>query len=103
MDDKEIDGKLNEEHSDNPGNPGNPGPSEADFAVAQERLANVIAMMAQVEKDMRMLTKHSAVCAERWRQHAEEHQRMQTSARASDAGNFAWAGIAAFLSYYLGR
>ena len=100
MADKE---KPIEEISDNPGNPHNPGPSEADFAVVQVHLENMQTMMAQVEKDMRVLAKHSAVCAERWRQHAEEHKRLQSSMRVSDAGNFGWTGVAAFLAYFLGR
>jgi len=99
MADKENEKKSIEEHSDNPGNPGNPGPSEVDFAVAQERLGNLMTMMAQVERDMRTLTKHSAICTERWRQHAEEHDRIQNSARINDAGSYAWGTLMAALAY----
>jgi len=93
-------GKTIEEGSDNPSNP---GPNEVALAVMQVQLSNVIMMVSQIEKDIRDLTKHTAVCAERWRQHAEEHKSLQNSSRMSDAGIFAWSGVAAAISYFLGR
>ena len=94
MDDKEE--KQTEEHSNNPGNP---GPSEADFAVVKVHLTNIQTILAQVEQDMRVFAKHSAVCAERWHQHAEEHKRILSSAQRNDAGSYAWGTLMAALAY----